>query len=731
VRYSSLLLGLTVALFVTWVPSAFAHSVLERSIPAANAVLQSAPDQITLWFSEPVDPVLSRAVVTGAGGARRGGPSAVSRDGRQVTLAVGTLPRGVYTVAWHVLSTSDGHIATGSFAFAVGTLLPDGTAPARVAMPEPARVVSRWLTLMATILLAGSVLFRTVVVRPTLRRLASAEAHRLSGPSGRALARVSRVAAVGLLLGLALELGINIAVLSAGPGLMAATRGAEAILTGTKLGWSLLIRGGLAVMLLVLAAARDRRASEPVAALAAAALPAGLTLASHASGAGIGAAVADWLHALAACVWIGGLAGLLVVLRAASGGDRSLLSRALVPRFSTVAAGGFGVVLLTGTLGVWFHASDVAAALATPYGRTLAVKVVLVAVLVGLGALSRFIVRPRLAGDTGTGTLLQGFLRLSNSEVVVGAVILLVVAMLSLTPPATSVVPATRPSVTLLAGIAGDLTVQLAITPAAPGWNRLEVAARGQDGAPVAAPARVLVRLLKLDEARDPTTVHLPVVAAGRFAAEGGDLAAPGWWEVEVVVRRAGRLDVAAIFPLMLEPARECRPAPGLAAPDAEAVMLVSEARQAWARVRTWRETQQLTDGAGNVYLTWVEAERPDRQHFRTSTGVEVVALGAVRYQRSSGGPWQRYEFAAPVPVEGPIYFLRGAQAVSLGRTGQCSGEPCRVLFWTSPDGGARFAAWVGANTARVHRLLMLEPTHYMTLQYSGVDAPVRIREPR
>jgi hypothetical protein len=296
----------------------------------------------------------------------------------------------------------------------------------------------------------------------------------------------------------------------------------------------------------------------------------------------------------------------------------------------------------------------------------------------------------------------------------------LVVAALTLTPPP-------RPhagTAVLLSGQAGARRISLSIVPAEPGWNRMEARVSDGAGRSVPTPGRVFVRLANLDETLDAMTVVLSDLGDGRFAADGVELGRPGWWEVTVIVRGPGQPDAETVFPLHL--GEECRPVV-----DPEALRMLERVKAAWASVRTWRETQQLTDGAGNAYLTWLDAQRPDRQRFSTSTGVEVVSLGRVRYQRSGGGAWTRYEFSSPTPVEGPLFFLRGARGIRLGRTGRCHGEPCRVLFWTSPDGGARFAAWVGLHRYLVSTLLMLEPTHYMTVRYADIDAPMRIEPPQ
>jgi hypothetical protein len=289
-----------------------------------------------------------------------------------------------------------------------------------------------------------------------------------------------------------------------------------------------------------------------------------------------------------------------------------------------------------------------------------------------------------------------------------------------------------------LAGEASDLKIWLTIQPALPGSNRLEAAATSNGADPLPTGTQVFVTFLKLDESLDPLTLPLTAGETGLYAAESVDLPQAGWWQVDVVVRRPGLAAATTTFPLKLGGAA----ADGAPQDDPVAARLLRQAQTAWASVRTWRETQQLTDGAGNAYTTWLEAERPDRQRFRTSSGVDVVTLGKTRYQRSRNSPWQRYVFANPFVVEGPLYFMRGAGGVRAGRTWPCGAETCRAILWTSADmcipggggtgqRGAQFAAWVELRSHLVRTLLMIEPTHYMTLRYTHVNVPVGIGPPR
>ena len=117
-----------------------------------------------------------------------------------------------------------------------------------------------------------------------------------------------------------------------------------------------------------------------------------LTGLSHAAATGrLLPLVADWIHAMAAAVWMGGLLGFAVAL--CSGAFRSLdpdsrtkLRERSVRRFSAVATCGVVVLACTGLYAAVLHVPNPQALLATPYGRALIAKLVLLSLLLGVGA---------------------------------------------------------------------------------------------------------------------------------------------------------------------------------------------------------------------------------------------------------------------------------------------------------------------------------------------------------
>ena len=94
-----------------------AHAMLDHASPPVGGTVGSSPGQVTLYFTQQLEPKFSGAEVRNASGARVDKGKSIS--GNVMRIGVGSLPAGAYTVTWHVLSV-DTHTTQGSFGFHVG-----------------------------------------------------------------------------------------------------------------------------------------------------------------------------------------------------------------------------------------------------------------------------------------------------------------------------------------------------------------------------------------------------------------------------------------------------------------------------------------------------------------------------------------------------------------------------------------------------------------------------------
>jgi methionine-rich copper-binding protein CopC len=112
---SALALGLTLSGHV-----AVAHALLERAVPPVGGTVTKAPAEVTIVFSETVEPAFSSIAVTDAAGNRvdTGKAQTASDDAKRLAVGVKPLSPGTYTVTWHATST-DTHRTQGHFSFTV------------------------------------------------------------------------------------------------------------------------------------------------------------------------------------------------------------------------------------------------------------------------------------------------------------------------------------------------------------------------------------------------------------------------------------------------------------------------------------------------------------------------------------------------------------------------------------------------------------------------------------
>jgi copper transport protein len=565
-----LLLGVLLGVLVdvgTARPAA-AHATVVTTTPADSARLDFAPAEVVIEFDEPVSLGAGYARVLDGEGERVDTGAAEVRGSTLTVPLRDQLPDAGYVVTYRVVS-ADSHPVSGAFSFAVGEgeLVAAGSvgegdgADPGVAVALP---VARWLSYLGLTLGLGVPLVLATC-----------------WPGGWAVPRLRRLAGAGLA---AVVVGGVLSLLLQGP--YAAGSGLGSLvdpqLLGTTLdstfGRTLLLRVVLAGLLAAVLLRGWRRGRAPGTGwlIAAGGLAAALVVAVAAVGhpvAGplpvLAVAVAA-VHVAAMSAWLGGLVALFA--GALRGPTPAGELAAALPRWSSLAAGCIGALVVTGVLQSVREVGSVSALFATTYGWVLVAKVVLVLLVLVAALVSRDWVQQRVgtrrrpsrrvvaqafaAGEASTtdgpatgdpatedpaaeppatiGVLRRAVL----VELVGAAVVLALSAVLVGTPPAKAAV-AQPVEVTLplqsAGGTTGAGTVQVLLDPATPGPTTLHVYLFDADGR-LTQPQQIGVTLTEVGQEIGPLDVDLAPAGPGHYVGDP-TLPTDGSWTLTVTVR--------------------------------------------------------------------------------------------------------------------------------------------------------------------------------------------------
>ena len=416
---------------------ASAHAILVRSDPAKDSVLSIAPKQVRMWFSEALNPAFSTAVVVNGANKQVDNHNAHVSSSDQTEMDVSlqpNLPPAVYIVIWRTDSAADGHILRGSFIFSIANA--DGTVPTLAPGTNPgANVLGGGnLTGLYTGQLDGPTVFNLIMI--TLVELGAifwmgaqlwinfvlsissetySEERATNERSQRRFERyfslptliVLFLANIGVLVGQALNLTGGDLAQAISPTLLVE------LATSGRFGIYWMMREVVIVLAIILAIymilqqqrSRIAKTALPIANLVlASALLIAITMSGHAAAVNPNivsyAIVIDWLHLLAASLWVGGMmyiaTNYLPVLKRLHIPQQARSLVTVLPYFSPLAIAGVVIMAITGPFSATFHLTSWQQFLSTAYGRALLVKIALIGGLLVTSAIHVGILRPRL-----------------------------------------------------------------------------------------------------------------------------------------------------------------------------------------------------------------------------------------------------------------------------------------------------------------------------------------------
>jgi len=538
--------------------SASAHAVLDSSTPQRGAQLKEAPEHVNFTFNEPVEASLGAVRVFNTDGDQVQTDD-LERPGDNAD-AVGAglppdLPDGLYTATYHVVS-ADSHPVSGGITFTVGKPSPgqagftQGKTISELLAESEAGTVTevafwfdRWLGYLAIALAIGAMFWMLAVWGPAAddRR----EDRLVSG-------RFRRMTLAAAFVGLLASLLAIIFQGSIGAGTdfwQAFGSGIPGEVIHTRFGTLMLVRSAAWAVLIGVIIFGSRKFSRlnPVSAiglLAGIVLAVSPALAGHASTRDPGWLLipSDMTHVAAMAIWTGGLAAMVWLLPAGTrqisdpAEKTGLLTRSAL-RFSSIALVAVALIAVSGSVQAIIEVGSVPDLFDTQFGRAVLIKIVLFAILIGLGAVNRGRIIPglvrRMEDSESPGEPGNRLLRSLRIEV------LLVVAVLGVTAALVSYPPpdAIRAGPDSGAVVVEGKRVEYTVDPAQVGSNEVHIYVFDDtSGAP--APVRSMEVSFALPDAGiAPIEADARRAGPGHFLVPSAMLGVKGEWLADVAIR--------------------------------------------------------------------------------------------------------------------------------------------------------------------------------------------------
>jgi copper transport protein len=578
-RRGRLLLATTLAVLLalsSWAPAALAHAQLLGTAPESDATVPTQPAAVVFKFNQAVGGTLGAVRVYDAQGNEVDNLQVAHPSGHEHWMGVGLrphLPDGTYTATYRVIS-ADTHVVYGGLVFNIGHVgvSPKFTVAGLIGRGKSGPItavafgVVRGLNYLSIALMLGGLAFLAVAWLPALTAVANTQ-DEWAVASRAFTRRFQRLLLVAITLGIvASVLGVLLQGASAaGVSLWDSLK--SPILSdtldsrfgkvwgGRAIDWMILgavvlsakdLRGG------VLSELRERPSSTVVLprwiiallGLGASYLAITPALAGHASIESPTAVFfpSDVLHVLAASVWVGGIACLLVVLPSATrtlqAAQRSRLLLATLVRFSPLALVAVGVIAVTGVVQAYIDVRSLSGLFHTTYGALIIVKVLLLLMLIGFGYVNRERVIPALRRVTGAGSS-PGAVGVLARRTMRGELTLMLcvfgvtAALISYAPP----IDASSGPFSINTTI-GPAELEMTVEPARVGLNAVHLyLINARDGTQFTATKELTATASLPAKGIGPLPLRANLSGPGHYTLNAAELSPGGTWDIQITDR--------------------------------------------------------------------------------------------------------------------------------------------------------------------------------------------------
>ena len=568
------ILASAVALLLT--EPASAHANLIEASPKPSEELDAPPERVIIWFTEPIEPAFSSIKVLSASGedVTAGATQFDATEPTAMWVPLATLENGTFTVVWRNVSSVDGHKVTGSFLFAIGEPLGAANQLAVEEQPllqSPVDPIIRWLIYIGVAVFAGGLFLEIAIATRVARSDEQLAVLEFAQSASTRFAVVALWAIVVVLVAQIAQLALQTAI--AFDNASAAVDPARVIDVVSQSDWGRFwswrfTAAVLAAVTIILARhSRQvfRRSSNDdeldelplvtetpwgIAAIAFGGVYVLLIALTSHNAATPGdirlfAIATDLIHIVAATIWVGGIAYLVVAsLHAIRSGDAS--SRTAILQF----ASGFSplAILVTTVLvasGVVSSLMQVTVleALNSPYGIVLCAKIIIIIVLIAIATKNnRSVAKSKRTGSFDTRNLT----RYISVELGIAFTVLLATAGLASLEPARQYAERGGIGVEDYVGLTQTIDgaeIDVTLDPGSTGANSLTVNIQDPDGGPFERADEVRSRIKFLDDDFGEYFIALDNPAPGEWRLEDVTIGVAGAYQIDVTVVRSDSFD--------------------------------------------------------------------------------------------------------------------------------------------------------------------------------------------
>ncbi|HEX5185865.1 MAG TPA: copper resistance protein CopC, partial [Nitrososphaeraceae archaeon] len=579
--FSSLILSFLLFCLSFYPSTVYGHPIITDSNPKQFQSLESPPDEVIVYFSEPIVLQYSQISVIDSEGNRVDDGKPENYNGDSSTISVPLkkdLSEGTFTVNTKVLSAVDGHVVDESIVFSIGKGKGDftsvkSTSKSILDLLSLENSFSRIPGYIGQIIIVGTAFIFLWIQKPltTFKRIQI-----LLQPS---FDLIKNNALKLIIFGASLILVSIIAMIYIQS---IAIGGSPQDVLSTEFGKIIILRASLTLILLgflFLAYKKFKNSIKEVKIsryfitiiiLGLSILFTNSLISHSAALTNFVPILIDYFHGIAASIWIGGLIFLtfIFVTKIYFIKDQELkvkIISTIIPRFSTIIIPVLGSISITGPTLLWSIEDNLSITIASLYGKILIIKLIIAGIMIIIGGYHQFITEKKISnltirsiaekGNNSEETIIHDssiFKKLIWSlriETILGLALLFVVSLLAnmalpsgeiASPNMNNLIDtldiqnqANNSDIYSTTIYTEDQKVEVNLQPARIGQNSIFVNFVNYDNKPIDYINNATIKMSQLERNIGPVQVDMNKVSSGKFSANI-PISTLGVWNLEI-----------------------------------------------------------------------------------------------------------------------------------------------------------------------------------------------------